>query len=375
MRHDESEPSVRGPDVCLPRALLSDATALRAPRTLTMVPRVPASLGIRALLAVRRYCSDLDATSAFHQQILGFREISRSSSALEATTAERSITLASGRAVVVCTSALGPGAAERFLSLHPEGIGEVILSVDDLERTERAILENGGALLGEIGPSALGPARELCLMSPIDDVVFRLVEAEAPLFGLASSDGYSGFDHLTANFRTLAPAVLWFRQVLGLEQTWQTSFHTGATGIRSVVMADRGAGLTFALNEPLRPHFAASQIARYCDDHRGSGIQHVALGLRDLVARAAHLRGLGARFLPPAAGTGAYDEGAPFVERAPGDERALLQVFFRPGIGSGASDPGSPFFYELIERAGKEGFGEANFRALFDAVEALEATR
>ncbi len=357
----------RGPDLCFPRALLSSATALRAQRTLIMVPRVPASLGIRALLAVRRYCSDLEATSAFHQQILGFQEIGRSSSAHEA-----SVTLAAGRAVVLCTSALGPGAAQRFLSLHPEGIGEVILAVDDLEQSERAILENGGALLGEIGPSALGAARELCLMSPIDDVVFRLVQAEAPLFGPATSAGYTGFDHLTANFRTLSPAVLWFRQVLGLEETWQTSFHTGSSGIRSVVMA--GAGLTFALNEPLRPHFAASQIARYCDDHRGSGIQHVALGLTDLVARAAQLRSLGARFLPPAAGASAYDEGVPFVERTPGDERALLQVFFRPGHGSGASDTGSPFFYELIERAGKEGFGEANFRALFDAVEALEAT-
>lgn len=279
--------------------------------------------------------------------------------------------------MVLCTSALGPSGAARFLSLHREGIGEVILSVDDVEQAERAILENGGALLGEIGPSALGAARELCLMSPIDDVVFRLLELPGPLFdpSPAVGEGFTGFDHLTANFRTLAPAVLWFRQVLGLEQTWQTSFHTGVSGIRSVVMADRRAGLTFALNEPLRPHFGASQIARYCDDHRGSGIQHVALGLSDLVGRAVTMRSAGARFLPAAAGAGAYEEGAPFVERASGDERALLQIFFRPGDGSGSSDESSPFFYELIERAGKEGFGEANFRALFDAVEALEAKR
>lgn len=343
-----------------------------------MVRAVPASLGIRALLGVRRYCSDLEATTAFHRQILGFVEVGRSSAAIEAATGERTISLVAGRSVVLCTAPLGQGAAQRFLSLHREGIGEVLLSVEDLAGAERAILENGGALLGEIGPSTLG-ARELGLMSPIDDVVFRLIEAPAPLFGpeLSAGEGFTGFDHLTANFRTLAPAVLWFRQVLGLEQTWQTSFHTGVSGIRSVVMADRGAGLTFALNEPLRPHFGASQIARYCDDHRGSGIQHVALGLSALVARAATMRASGARFLPAGAGAGAgaYEEGAPFVERAPGDDRALLQVFFRPGAGSGSSDPDSPFFYELIERSGKEGFGEANFRALFDAVEALEAKR
>lgn len=359
-----------------PRLVLIRAPVARL-ENLVYGPRVAASLGIRALLAVRRYCSDLEATASFHRKILGFQEMARSSPALEAATGERTISLRAGRSVVLCTSALGPSPAARFLSLHREGIGEVILSVDDVAAAERAILENGGALLDEIGPSTIGPGRELCLMSPIDDVVFRLVELPGPLFGPSptSGEGFTGFDHLTANFRTLAPPVLWFREVLALEQTWQTSFHTGVSGIRSVVMADRRAGLTFALNEPLRPHFSASQIARYCDDHRGSGIQHVALGLSDLVARAATMRGAGARFLPGAAGAGAYEEGAPFVERVPGDERALLQIFFRPGGGSGSSDEASPFFYELIERAGKEGFGEANFRALFDAVEAIEAKR
>ena len=108
----------------------------------------------------------------------------------------------------------------------------------------------------------------------------------------------------------MSPALLWMEHVLGFERYWDVEFHTrdvgrvkmrDGSGLRSVVMWDRQSGLKFANNEPYRPNFKASQINLFNEDHRGDGVQHIALEVRDIIGAVRALRARGVEFMrtPP----------------------------------------------------------------------------
>ena len=61
-------------------------------------------------------------------------------------------------------------------------------------------------------------------------------------------------------------------------------------------MWDPQSGIKFANNEPAAPSFHASQIYKFCVDHRGAGLQHVALSVGDIVSAVGSMRGLGVEF-------------------------------------------------------------------------------
>ena len=78
------------------------------------------------------------------------------------------------------------------------------------------------------------------------------------------------------NLLTLEPWVSWCHDVLGWEQFWEVQFHTedvrkgaGGSGLKSRVMRDPDCNVKFAANEPMKPSFHNSQIAKFVEDHRG----------------------------------------------------------------------------------------------------------
>src|SRR5262249_44294301 len=127
-----------------------------------------------------------------------------------------------------------------------------------------------------------------------------------PPTGASNRFAIQGIDHVTSNFQTMAPALLWMEHVLGFERYWDVEFHTrdvakvelrDGSGLRSVVMWDPRSGLKFANNEPYRPNFKASQINLFNEDHRGDGVQHVALSVQDIVSCVRNLRARGVEFM------------------------------------------------------------------------------
>jgi 4-hydroxyphenylpyruvate dioxygenase len=161
----------------------------------------------------------------------------------------------------------------------------------------------------------------------------------------------------------------------------------GGSGLRSIVMWDPRSGLKFANNEPLRPHFDKSQIAIFCADNRGPGIQHVALALPDVCKAVATLRQRAIQFL---ATPGTYYDALPErmrelkippvreplqklrelgVQLDGSEEGYLLQIFMKDASLYFDDPAAGPFFLELIQREGSRSFGEGNFRALFEAIE------
>jgi 4-hydroxyphenylpyruvate dioxygenase len=147
------------------------------------------------------------------------------------------------------------------------------------------------------------------------------------------------------------------------------------------------SGLKFANNEPLRPHFERSQIAIFCADNRGPGIQHVALAMPDICGAVAELRRRSVEFLRT---PGTYYDALPerlAQQRVPPIREAmdklrhlgiqvdgnmdgyLLQIFMKDAALYYQDPAAGPFFLELIQREGARSFGEGNFRALFEAIE------
>ncbi len=360
--------------------------------------------GLVGLLALRRYVHDLDEATAYFRDLLDFRLVARSSPALARRAGQRSAAFSAGACCIVCTEPLrADSPAGRYLARHPEGIGEVVFRVESAGTALR-ILEARGATPTRCAPDEDVQGRAFAIATPIDDVEFAFVEtddsARLPGFDPVAEQpagnrfGFRRFDHLTANFRSMAPMALWCRHVLGFDEYWRVEIHTGPTtpdgsGLRSVVMWDEDADLKIAVNEPLRPRFEASQVARFCRDQRGSGFQHVALTLDDLPHAVEALRARGVAFVPgpdvryyadlphrlQALGVGPIEEPVEtladlgILVDGTGPGRYLLQIFMADGMGRFGPRGKTPFFFELIERKGCPGFGENNFRALFEAVE------
>jgi 4-hydroxyphenylpyruvate dioxygenase len=143
----------------------------------------------------------------------------------------------------------------------------------------------------------------------------------------------------------------------------------------SKVVADGKGVVKFPINEPAEGK-RKSQIEEYLEFYEGPGAQHLAVATRDIVATVAEMRARGVEFLDiPEAYYDEVPERVPEVApqlddlRAQGilvdrdDEGYLLQIFTKP-VGDRPT-----VFFEVIERHGARGFGDGNFKALFEALE------
>ena len=156
--------------------------------------------------------------------------------------------------------------------------------------------------------------------TPFGDTTFRFVEREEQRGGFpdyvahetprggSNRFGFGEVDHITSNFLTMKPALLWMEHVMGFEEYWEVAFHTDdlskksakqmhGSGLKSVVMWDPHSGIKFANNEPAPPNFRSSQIHLFAEDHRGAGIQHTALTVPDIISTVKSLNAKGVEFM------------------------------------------------------------------------------
>jgi 4-hydroxyphenylpyruvate dioxygenase len=149
----------------------------------------------------------------------------------------------------------------------------------------------------------------------------------------------------------------------------------------SKVMADGEGKIKFPINEPAEGK-RKSQIEEYLDFFESPGVQHIALQSENIVEAVEALKERGVRFLETPDAyyldvqdrVGEIEEDYAELNRlkilADRDEDGyLLQIFTKT-----AQDRPTVFF-EVIERHGARGFGEGNFKALFEAIEREQALR
>jgi 4-hydroxyphenylpyruvate dioxygenase len=368
-------------------------------------------LGIRKIAALVYYVHDLSGVRQFMRGTLDFAEVGESSPELTARGRQRSAVFQAGDVnFIVCAPQGEGGRAWRYLRKHPEGVGTVIFDVDDIEHTFRLLEERGGTMIGDIErfQDEGGSLAMFSITTPFGDTTFRFMERKGfqSLFpGLRMHDRPQGgenrfrfkrVDHLTSNFQTMTPALLWMEHVLGMEQFWSVKFHTTdvapgqnqGSGLKSVVMIEPSSKIKFANNEPLRPFFKASQINIFAEDHRGDGVQHAALSVPDIIEAVRGMRQRGAEFMAtpgtyydmlPARleklGVGSLDEDIQTLREleilvdGEGQKQYLLQIFLKEAASRQHDPEAGPFFFEIIQRKGSNGFGAGNFRALFESIE------
>jgi 4-hydroxyphenylpyruvate dioxygenase len=299
----------------------------------------------------------------------------------------------------VVTSPLTPDSdIARHVLEHGDGVRALAFAVEDVESAYEALVARGAP--GVVEPFAVedgcGTVHRAAIAA-YGDTDHVLVDrrayrgAFAPGFehvvhaGFGPAVGLRAIDHVVANVERgrLDEWVAWYERVFGfgvLLHFDEEQISTEHSALRSTVVWD-GAAVKLPINEPA-DGLRRSQIQEFLDYYRAPGVQHLALATPDIVRTVSALRRRGVRFLdvPPAY----YEEarGRMAGIDLPWDDLEalgilvdrdrdghLLQVFTE----TVASRP--TVFLEIIQRDGAEGFGEGNFKALFEAIEREQARR
>ena len=366
-------------------------------------------LGIIGLDAVHFFVGNLSRARRFYQTRLEFDEIAQSTSDMRERDQMESVVYQAGEARLMFSAPLsGNSRAGRYLRRHPDSACELIMRVRDLDVAWKVLQQRDATFV--TGPiearTETGPARYFVVATPLGDTNITLLERPDGPFvppgfhvsGTARAQhplGITGIDHLTSNLRVMRPWLDFLRDQFDCEQYWKVAFHTndlrpdmqGGSGLRSIVMWEPRSGMKFANNEPLRPHFEKSQIAIFCNDNHGPGIQHVALSMPNLCDAVAELRSRSIEFLST---PGSYYDALPArikelqiptvreplerlrqlgIQLDGSQEGYLIQIFMKDQSLYFNDPAAGPFFLELIQREGARSFGEGNFRALFEAIE------
>jgi len=192
--------------------------------------------------------------------------------------------------------------------------------------------------------------------------------------------GLHYLDHLTHNVQRgrMDHWAGWYQKLFNFRDIRFFNIEGKLTGLISRAMTSPCGKIRIPINESLDDK---SQIEEYLKEYRGEGIQHVAMGCRDIYESVAKLGANGLPFMPPPPAT-YYEK---IDERVPGHgeqqhrlkqsgvlidgegvvdggmTKVLLQIFSGTVLG--------PIFFEFIQRKGDDGFGEGNFRALFESIE------
>jgi 4-hydroxyphenylpyruvate dioxygenase len=346
---------------------------------------------------VELYVGNALQAAYFYVHAFGFREVAYAG--LETGVRDRaSHVLRQGRIKLVVTGALAsdsPIAAHQHR--HGDGVKVIALSVPDVDRAYEHALEHGAEGLEE--PHDLtdedGTLRRATIAT-YGETVHTFIDRSGyrgPFMPGYAERGNGvdtgmlmGIDHIVGNVELgrMNDWVKYYEDVFGMREMIHFSdedISTEYSALMSKVVADGRGVVKFPLNEPAEGK-RKSQIDEYLEYYEGPGAQHIAVATRDIVGTVAELRRRGIQFLtvPDAY----YDE---VPDRVPevadqladlreqgilvdhDDEGYLLQIFTKP------SGDRPTMFFEVIERHGARGFGDGNFKALFEAIEREQALR
>ena len=198
--------------------------------------------------------------------------------------------------------------------------------------------------------------------------------------GSLRATGLSVIDHLTHNVHrgNMAKWAGFYEKLFNFREIRYFDIEGKKTGLFSKAMTSPCGKIRIPINESQDDK---SQIAEYLREYQGEGIQHIALHTSDIYATVDVLRANGIQFQETPA---TYYEGV--AARVEGHREKLEELTKRNILIDGSAKDGillqifttnviGPIFFEVIQRKGNEGFGEGNFRALFESIEADQIRR
>ncbi len=331
---------------------------------------------------------DPDKLGALFAQ-LGFRAIARHR--------HKNVTLWRQGGINFIVNAEPDSFAQRFARLHGPSICAIAFRVADAAAAYRRALELGAwGFDTHSGPMELnipaikGIGDSLIYFvdrwrgkngrrGGIGDISIYDVDFEpiGDATDLHAGAGLTGIDHLTHNVHRgrMAEWADFYTRLFNFREIRYFDIEGQVTGVKSKAMTSPCGKIRIPINEEGQER--AGQIQEYLDRYRGEGIQHIALATDDIFATVESLRAAGVQFLDT---PDTYYE--LLDKRLPGhgedvarlrtnrilldgavqpEKRLLLQIFTQTVIG--------PIFFEIIQRKGDQGFGEGNFKALFESIE------
>jgi len=277
--------------------------------------------------------------------------------------------------------------AQAFARIHGPSICAIAFRVKNAAKAfDRATKLGAWPYQGKVGPMELNiPA-----IKGIGDSLIYLVDRYGEKGSIYDVDfewlpgaernpkgaGLTYIDHLTHNVHRgrMAEWAEFYERLFNFREIKYFDIEGKLTGLKSKAMTSPCGKIRIPINESSDDK---SQIAEYLNAYHGEGIQHVAMGADDIYAT---VEGLARNQIPfqatPATYYEAVDGRVPghgenlarlkelsiLVDGAPTEGQGLLlQIFTNTVIG--------PIFFEIIQRKGNDGFGEGNFKALFESIE------
>lgn len=327
--------------------------------------------------------------------------------------------LRSGQVTLVFTSPLNPGFSPNDggghiamdVAVKGDAVKDIGLCVDDVNKVyEHAVAngakairkpqvykdEHGSVLMATI--ETYGHCTHTLIQKTIDGVTYngkflpgyKMEEYRDPIQPLLPPTGIEQIDHVVGNQPDymMRNACDWYYRCLKFHRFWSVDdkqIHTSYSSLRSEVVSDFDHTVRMPINEPALGK-RKSQIQEYVDYHGGAGVQHVALHCADVIKTITALRARGVEFLkiPPTyykllrerlgKASITVKEDLNVIEKLGllcdfDEEGYLLQLFTKP------LEDRPTLFFEFIQRAGNQGFGVGNFKALFESIEAAQNNR
>ena len=341
------------------------------------------------------------ATAAFLMSCFGFRNTGYAGPETGVRDCV-SYVLEQGEIRIVVTGALSADSPiADHVRRHGDGAHDLAWRVDDVDAAVRAAVERGARVVRERWTESDEHGElHLASIATYGETQHTFVDrgsyrgpSLAPGYSTddllpdpqATPVGLAAIDHVVGNVEKgrLDEWVGFYSDVMGFDQLVHfddDQISTEYSALMSTVVWD-GSKVVMPINEPADGR-KKSQIQEYIEAYGGPGVQHIALRTDDIIASVSALRSRGVRFMRvPDTYYLEAKERLAGVELPWDDlqrlnilvdrdhEGYLLQIFTemvtdRPTV-----------FFEIIERQGARGFGEGNFKALFEAIERDQARR
>jgi 4-hydroxymandelate synthase len=308
------------------------------------------------------------------------------------------VVLQQGEVVLLLTSTLeSEDSVAGFLRRHGDGVRDIALRTPDAVGAFREAVRRGARPVREPEVFVKEGSRVVrATVASIGDLVHSFVQRDGPeagffpglfqptkRFPLPVVAPFVALDHVAICLRqgSLESTVRFFEDVLGFHQSHEEDIRTEYSGMNSRVVQSQNGRVCFPLMEPISG-VRRGQIDDFLERNQGPGVQHLALLTKDIshTVRLLQSRDLAVLDIPAAyyealeSRVGQLDQDVAslrelnvLVDRD--DSGLLLQAFTR------STHPRRSFFFEVIERRAASGFGGANIRALFEAVEREQAQR
>ncbi len=351
-------------------------------------------LGVRGIDHIEFYVDDAKTWADYYAVRYGMyrRAVGRPETGLAGRISH---VVGQGRVVFVFTQATGSGPAadeiRAHFAKHGCGVKDVAFRVADAQAALDAAVKAGARVATPVSPG--NGVYRASAIHVYGDTIHSFIERGphgkfAPGYENVVGeieDGEINFamiDHVVANVENMDEWVAFYARVFGFDQTAHFDINTGRSALMSKVVGDEDGYIKLPINEPSSRN---SQIQEFLDVYHGPGVQHIALLTPNIVTTVREMRAQGVEFMevPDTYYDANFHQRVGTIKENIDELKALkilvdrdrpdgyllqlftLALFGRPTL-----------FHEVIQRRGNStGFGEGNFRALFEAIEREQAKR